>query len=83
MKVSYQETTSPKGGTDVMVLQDSSVIVKEGCFRARHDMEVIGCARMFIIMDNGCHQGGKYLQVCQPVLAIKQKYIFIHISKSE
>jgi hypothetical protein len=61
----------PEGGTDVMVLQDCSIIVQEGCFSAWHDMKVVGCASVLIVMDNGCHQSGKDLQVCQPVLPVQ------------
>jgi hypothetical protein len=54
-----------------MVLQDSSIIVQEGCFSAWHDMKVVGGTSVLKIVDDGCHQGGKDLQVCQPVLTVK------------
>jgi hypothetical protein len=40
-------------------------------------MEVVGGTGVLKIMDDGCHQGGKYLQVCQPVLTVKT-YTYIH-----
>lgn len=75
---------SPEGGTDVMVLQDCSIIVQEGCFSARHDMEVVGCASVLVVMDNGCHQSGKDLQVCQPVLTVQREtHTHTHVHPSQ
>lgn len=34
-------------------------------------MEVVGGTGVLKIVDDGCHQGGKDLQVCQPVLTVK------------
>lgn len=65
-----------------MVLQDCSIIVQEGCFSARHDMEVVGCASMLVVMDKGCHQSGKDLQVCQPVLTV-QRDTHTHVHPSQ
>ena len=64
-----------------MVLQYSSIIVQKGCFSAWHDMKVVGGTSVLKIVDDGCHQGGKDLQVCQPVLTVKTD-TYIHPSQN-
>lgn len=50
-----------------MVLQDSSVIVKERRLTGRHDMEVVGGTRVLVVVNEGGQQRGEYLQIGQPM----------------
>lgn len=52
----------------MMVLEHGTVIVEDGRLRARHDVEVVGGARVLIVMDQGRHQGRQDLHVVKPVL---------------
>jgi len=44
-------------------------------------MKVVGGTSVLKIVDDGCHQGGKDLQVCQPVLTVKTD-TYIHPSQN-
>ena len=46
-----------------MVLQDGSVIVKNGQARPWLDVEIVGGAGVVIVMDDGREEESKYLQV--------------------
>jgi len=51
-----------------MVLEDRAIIVEEGCIRAWHNMETVGCSRVLKVVYDGRQYGRKYLQIGQPVL---------------
>ena len=61
----------PEKCRNMMVFQDSSVIIESSQTAAWIDVKVVGGARMVEIVDNGCHQGREDFQVGHPIL----KYI--------
>ncbi len=52
----------------MVVLLDGSVVVEQSRLRARHDVEAIGRSRMLKVVYDGGQNGGKDLQIGQPVL---------------
>ena len=56
---------------NVMVFEDSSVVVENGQTAARIDVKVVGGARMVEIVDNGRHQGREDFQVGHPILKMQ------------
>lgn len=51
-----------------MILEDSPIIIEYSSLWARHDVEVVGGAGVFIVMDQRCHQCCQDLNVIQPIL---------------
>jgi hypothetical protein len=64
----------------MVVLLDGPVVVEQGRLRARHDVETIGRSCVLKIVNDGSYDGGKDLQIGQPVLcndgANTQIYMF-------
>ncbi len=58
----------PERCADVVVLLDGPIVVEQGRLGARHDVEAIGRSRVLKIVNDGCNDGGKDLQIGQPVL---------------
>lgn len=58
----------PERGTDVMVLQNCSVVVEQSSFRARHYVKVICGPRVFEVMYQGRDEGCEYFQIGHPIL---------------
>ena len=58
----------PKKCRNMVVFQDSSIIIEIGQSTPRIDVKVIGGSCMVIVMDNGSHQGGEDFQVGHPIL---------------
>uniref|UniRef100_A0A182SML6 Uncharacterized protein n=1 Tax=Anopheles maculatus TaxID=74869 RepID=A0A182SML6_9DIPT len=53
--------------TDVVVFQHGPVIVQHRRVRAGHYVEVVGCPRVLVVVDQRCQQRGEDLQIRQPV----------------
>ena len=59
---------SPERGTDVVILEDCSVVIQKRRLSARHDVKVVCCASVLIVVNEGRHQRSEDLEVCHPVL---------------
>lgn len=66
--IQYVSGKSPERGADVVVLLDGSIVVEQSRLRAGHDVEAIGRSRMLKVVYDGGQNGGKDLQIGQPVL---------------
>lgn len=51
-----------------MIFQNGPIVVKERRIAAGHYVEIVCGPSVLIIVNNRRHQGGKYLQVGQPML---------------
>ena len=71
-------THQPEGGADVVVLQNCPVVVQQCRFRAGHDVEAVGGARVLKVVNDGGQQGGKDLQVGQPVHQTRLEEDVVH-----
>ena len=54
---------SLKEGGDVMILLDRSVVVEHGQLGAGLDVEVVGGARVVVVVNDGREQNAEYLQI--------------------
>lgn len=55
----------------MVVLQDGSVVIQQSRVRPRHDVEVVGRARVLEVVHYRRQQCGEDLQVREPVLEFK------------
>lgn len=55
-KAMTRKQSSPKKGRDVVIFQDSPVIVEHCQTSARIDVKVVGGASVVEVVDNGGHQ---------------------------
>ena len=59
---------SPKKCRNMVIFEDSSIIIEIGQTTAWIDVKVIGGPRMVVVMYYGCHQGSEDFQVRHPIL---------------
>jgi len=57
----------PEAGAGMVVLQDGPIVVQQGRLRSGHHVEVVGGARVLVVVEQSRQQRGEDLQVRQPV----------------
>lgn len=62
--------SAPERGTNVMVLQNCSVVVKHRSVRTRHHVKIIRGPRVLVVVYQGRDKSCKNFQIRHPILEI-------------